>query len=91
MAEPKQNGASNRIVSFLLLVVVGLGGWNLAATHTIAKEVAALSQKVEDGKQTRLEFQLRTDARLTTMETELRLLGVQLALSGISQPKAKGL
>jgi Tfp pilus assembly protein PilO len=69
----------NVILGLLLTVVIGLAGWNISATHELSKQVAALSQKVQDGKELRLEYMSKTDARLQDFSVQISRLCERIA------------
>lgn len=71
----KKNGI---ILNLLILILIGLGGWNLMETHQLSNQVSILTQKVEDGKEIRIDFQKCTETRLSAVERELVNFSKQL-------------
>jgi Tfp pilus assembly protein PilO len=69
----------NILLGLLMTILLGMAGWNVSATHELTKQVAALSQKVQDGKELRLEYMAKTDTRLASMEGQMSRLCERMA------------
>jgi hypothetical protein len=79
----------NIILGLLMTVLISLGAWNIRATHDLSVQISALAQKVQDGKELRLEYMSKTDTRLADFSVQISRLCERIAALEVKINHAK--